>query len=111
SLANTNLRDTAIVEKSLSQLVVQPQIDSTATIRMTRFDNDAIEYEVNGNGPQFAVFSEIYYPIGWNAYLDGKKMDYVNVNYILRGISVPAGKHSIKFVFEPASYKKGLQIG
>jgi uncharacterized membrane protein YfhO len=77
---------------------------------MTRFDNDAIEYEVNGNGPQFAVFSEIYYPKGWNAYVDGKKTDYLNVNYVLRGIPVPAGKHSIKFVFEPESVQQGRSI-
>jgi hypothetical protein len=111
ALGNTNLRDTAIVERSLSQVVVQPQPDSAASIKMTRFDNDAIEYEVNANSPQFAMFSEIYYPKGWNAYLDGKKTDYVNANYILRGMSIPPGKHVIKFVFEPASYKKGSQIG
>jgi uncharacterized membrane protein YfhO len=57
------------------------------------------------------VFSEVYYPFGWNVYLDGKKTDYCKVNYILRGLSIPAGKHDIKFIFEPESYKKGLKIG
>jgi len=106
----TDLRDTAIVENALANLVVQPQPDTAATIRMIKFDNDAIEYEVNASGPQFAVFSEIYYPKGWNAYLDGKKTEYVNANYILRGLSVPAGRHTIRFAFEPASYKKGTNI-
>ncbi|MBK7560872.1 MAG: YfhO family protein [Chitinophagaceae bacterium] len=110
ALDNSNLRDTAVVEKSLSKNLVQPQWDSTATIKMIKFDNDAIDYEVNGNGPQFAVFSEVYYPNGWNAYIDGKKTDYYNTNYILRGLSIPAGKHSIKFVFEPASVKKGKSV-
>ncbi|MBL0272946.1 MAG: YfhO family protein [Chitinophagaceae bacterium] len=110
ALDNTNLRDTAVVEKSLSKNLVQPQWDSTATIKMIKFDNDAIDYEVNGNGPQFAVFSEVYYPNGWNAYIDGKKTEYVNTNYILRGLSVPAGKHAIRFVFEPETYKKGVAI-
>jgi len=109
-LGNTNLKDTAIVERSDSNKVVQPQWDSASTIRMTKFDNDVIEYEANCNGPQFAVFSEVYYPVGWNAYIDGKKAGYCNTNYILRGLSVPAGKHSIKFVFEPASVKKGKTI-
>jgi uncharacterized membrane protein YfhO len=77
---------------------------------MTKFDNDAITYEANCNGPQFAVFSEIYYPLGWNAYIDGKKAEYINVNYILRGLSLPAGKYSVKFIFEPASVKKGKSI-
>jgi hypothetical protein len=109
-LGNTDLKDTAIVEKLFSDKIVQPQWDSASFIRMTKFDNDAIEYEANCNGPQFAIFSEIYYPLGWNAYIDGKKTDYVNANYILRGLSISNGKHIIKFVFEPASVKKGNTI-
>ncbi|MEI2738059.1 MAG: YfhO family protein [Chitinophagaceae bacterium] len=110
ALGNTNLKDTAVVDESFSKNVVQPQWDSTASLKMIKFDNDAIEYESNSSSPQFAVFSEIYYPLGWNAYVDGKKTDYCNVNYILRGISLPAGKHAIKFVFEPASVKSGTSI-
>ena len=110
ALGNTNLKDTAIVDESFSSKVVQPQRDSTSYIKMTKFDNDAIEYEANCNGPQFAVFSEVYYPLGWNAYIDGKLTDYCNVNYVLRGLSLPAGKHTVKFVFEPASVKSGTSI-
>lgn len=110
AIGSTNLRDTAIVEKEAATGLVQPQRDSLATISMTKYDNDEVEYEVNGSGPQFAVFSEIYYPKGWNAYVDGKKTDYINVNYLLRGMSVPAGKHTIKFVFEPESVAKGRSI-
>lgn len=110
SLGQVNLRDTAIVEKSPGLNITQPQWDSASYVKLTKFDNDAIEYEANCNGPQFAVFSEIYYPQGWNAYLDGKKTDYVNTNYILRGMSLPAGKHSIRFVFEPESVKQGRSI-
>ena len=110
ALANTNLKDTAIVVGPADKNLVQPQWDSASTIKMIKFDNDAIEYEANGNGPQYAVFSEVYYPLGWNAYVDGKKTDYSNVNYILRGISLPAGKHTVKFVFEPVSVKKGNSI-
>ncbi len=110
AIGYTNLKDTAIVDQSFSKNVVQPQWDSASSIKMTKFDNDAIEYEANCNGPQFAVFSEIYYPVGWNAYIDGKKTDYCNVNYILRGLSVPTGKHTVKFIFEPASVKKGISM-
>ena len=109
-IGKTNLKDTAIVEKVFSKNVVQPQWDSASTIKMTKFDNDAIEYEANCTGPQFAVFSEIYYPVGWNAYIDGKKTEYCNTNYVLRGLSLPAGKHTVKFIFEPASVKKGTSI-
>lgn len=110
AIGNSNLKDTAIVEKTFSKDVVQPQWDSTSTIKMTKYDNDAIEYEANCNGPQFAVFSEIYYPAGWNAYIDGKQVAYCNTNYILRGLSLPAGKHTVKFSFEPPSVKKGTSI-
>jgi Bacterial membrane protein YfhO len=110
AIGNLNLRDTAIVVKTAGENIVQPQRDSSAYIKLTKFDNDKMEYEVSGTGPQFAVFSEIYYPVGWNAYVDGKKTPYVNTNYILRGLSIPAGKHKIDFVFEPESVKKGVSI-
>ena len=108
ALKNTNLKDTVVVDASCQANAITP--DSTASIKMINFDNDAIEYESDANSPQFAVFSEIYYPKGWNAYVDGKRTDYCKVNYLLRGLSVPAGKHTVKFVFEPASVKKGRSI-
>ena len=109
ALGNTNLKDTAIIEASVMKGLTQPQWDSTSSIKMTHFDNDAIDYESNSMGNGFAVFSEIYYPKGWNAYIDDKKVDYQNVDYILRGLSIPAGKHKIRFVFEPESVKLGTQ--
>jgi hypothetical protein len=111
AIGTTDLKDTAIVETSFSKFVSQPQWDSTASIKLTHFDNDTMIYASESDKPQFAVFSEVYYPFGWNVYLDGKKTDYCKVNYILRGLSIPAGKHDIKFIFEPESYKKGLKIG
>jgi hypothetical protein len=110
SIGTTNLKDTAIVQQSFSAAVTQPQWDSTSSISLTKFDNDAMEYTSNSSAAQFAVFSEVYYADGWNAYIDGKKADYVKADYVLRGLSIPAGKHSIKFVFEPAIFKKSLTI-
>jgi hypothetical protein len=108
SLGRSNLKDTVVVDKFFKTYPVTA--DSTASIKMLSYDNDKIEYESNANSPQFAVFSEVYYPKGWNAYIDGKPAVYCRVNYILRGLPVSAGKHSIKFVFEPASFKKGNSI-
>jgi uncharacterized membrane protein YfhO len=110
AIGNTNLKDTAIIEASRMNGLAQPQWDSSSTIKMTHFDNDAIDYESNSAGNGFAVFSEIYYPKGWNAYIDGKKVDHVNVDYILRGLSIPAGNHKIRFAFEPESVKQGNQL-
>ena len=110
TIGKTDLKDTAIVQQSFAALAGQPQWDSTATISLTKFDNDTMEYTANCATQQFAVFSEVYYPDGWNAYLDGKKVEYAKADYVLRGLTVPAGKHAIKFVFEPTIYKKGLTI-
>jgi hypothetical protein len=106
----TNLKDTAIVQNSFSTSVVQPQWDSAASIKLTKFDNDTMQYASNASAPQFAVFSEVYYANGWNAYIDGKKVEYCKTDYVLRGLSIPAGQHNITFIFEPESYKSGMRI-
>lgn len=104
-------KESAIVDKQFASQINTPFIwDSSATITLNHFNNDTIQYNFNANNPQFAIFSEIYYPKGWNAYLDGKPTPYAKVNYILRGMMLPAGKHTIEFRFEPTSYQKGIQI-
>jgi hypothetical protein len=109
-IEQTNLKDTAIVDESYAKEVKQPTWDSLSTIKQTSFSNDTIVYQANCTTAQFAVFSEIYYPKGWNAYIDDKLVSYVNCNYILRGLSVPAGNHQIKFVFEPTTVKLGNNL-
>ena len=110
SVGNMDLRDTAVVQKSFSNAVTQPQWDSAASIKLSKFDNDTMDYSFNGSKPQFAVFSEVYYPFGWNAYLDGKKVEYCKADYVLRGLSLPPGQHAVRFIFEPSSYKRGVKI-
>lgn len=111
ALDNTNLRDTAIVSISFQKNIIQmPQDDTTAVIQIKNKENDAIVYSFKSSKPQFAVFSEIYYDAGWNAFLDGRKTDYVKANYALRGMYIPAGNHSIEFKFEPDSYYTGRTL-
>jgi uncharacterized membrane protein YfhO len=105
-LNTLHTKDSAVAQqKFASQVKQQPQFDSTATIKVTEYLNDKITYTSSSNTNQFAVFSEVYYPHGWNAYIDGQKADYIKVDYVLRGMSVPAGNHTIEFRFEPQSYK------
>ena len=59
---------------------------------------------------QLAVFSEIYYKDGWNAYVDGELYPHFRVNYVLRAIVLPAGSHTIEFKFEPEIYSEGETI-
>ena len=106
ALNTLHLRDTAVAQQKFQpQLKEKPQFDSTATIKVAEYLNDKITYNFSANTNQFAVFSEVYYPHGWNAYIDGKKTDYIKVDYALRGMSVPAGKHSIEFRCEQQSHK------
>jgi len=111
ALDSTNLRDTAVVNESFKASIKQlPVADSLASIKISERQNDKITYAFNASAPQFAVLSEIYYNRGWNAYVDGQKADYVKTNYALRGIAIPAGKHTVDFRFEPTAYKTGNAI-
>ncbi len=111
ALDNTNLRDTAVVSVSFKKSIKQePQFDSTAILQLKQRQNDALTYSIKSASPQFAVFSEVYYSAGWNAYLDGNKTDYVKTNYVLRGMYLPAGSHTIDFKFEPVSFQTGRTI-
>jgi Bacterial membrane protein YfhO len=110
AIGNTSLRDTVVLDKSLEKTIQQPVYDSSAFIKLVKYENDAIEYTSNAAAAQFAVLSEVYYPYGWNAFVDGKKTDYVKADYFLRGIVLPAGSHKIEFKFEPSSYYTGRTI-
>ena len=84
--------------------------DSIATIKLTSYKANELFYESNTTANQFAVFSEIYYKNGWNAYIDGNLTPHYRVNYVLRGMEIPKGKHTIVFKFEPLVIKKGTII-
>ncbi len=85
--------------------------DTTATIQLTKYGVKELQYESNANTNQFAVFSEIYYKDGWRSFIDGKEVPHFNVNYVLRGMEIPSGKHRITFTFEPKVVQRGKIIG
>jgi len=84
--------------------------DSTAIIQLTNYNVTSLTYQASTAKPQFAVFSEVYYKNGWNAYVDGTLTPHYRVNYVLRGMEIPAGKHTIEFKFEPTVIQKGNTI-
>ena len=108
-LDSLDASQTAIVSASDKDKITQPAHDSAATITKSSNgdDHDILTYQSSAASNQFAVFSEVYYSEGWNAYVDGNKTNYVRTDYTLRGMNIPAGKHTIEFKFEPSSYKKG----
>ncbi|GAB4126097.1 MAG: YfhO family protein [Raineya sp.] len=111
TIAKINPRKTMILrEQKSSEKLSEVKFDSLATIKLTKYSSDEMLYESNAVSPQLALFSEIYYKTptsGWQAYIDGQAVEHLKVNYALRGLIVPAGKHKIAFRFEPHIYRIG----
>ena len=99
-------RTTAVIDVSKFQ---PPSVsfDSAASVTLVEYAPNKLVYETTSAANGYVVFSEIYYPEGWNASIDGSEASIDRVNYILRGMAVPAGKHTIEFRFEPDSYYTG----
>jgi hypothetical protein len=84
--------------------------DSLATIKLDLYKPNHLKYTSNNTNNGFAVFSEVYYAHGWKATIDGKETPIYKVNYTLRGLEIPKGKHTIEFKFEPEVVKTGSTI-
>ncbi len=108
-LGTLSTKDEAVLRQGTS---VPPvfEVDSLATIELTGYDVTSLSYQTTASKPQFAVFSEIYYKNGWNAYIDGVLKTHHRVNYVLRGLEVPAGTHQIVFKFEPEVIQNGTVV-
>lgn len=102
-----NPAETAIVETDQSLSVSQ---DTTAEVSVTNYNAKAIELQTSTSEENFLVLSEIYYPAGWEATIDGEPTEIFKTNFVLRGLQVPAGDHTIRMTFEPASNIWGLRI-
>ena len=86
------------------------RLDSIANVKLVAYQPNYLKYKTNNLNDGFLVFSENYYAQGWNAYLDGKMVPHLRVNYILRGLQIPSGNHVIEFKFEPRVIEIGSTI-
>jgi len=113
ALDKLDTKKTAIVnQKDFAGAVKTTSLakDSLANIQLNIYKPNHLKYTSNNTNNGVAVFSEIYYPKGWVATVDGKETDIFCVDYVLRAINVPAGKHTIEFKFEPKVVQTGSMI-
>ena len=113
ALTSLDTKNSAVTQEEISSklgLSKQYSKDSLATIKLTNYKPNDLKYVSNNKNEGIAVFSEMYYKDGWNAYIDGKLTDHFKVNYALRALKIPSGNHKIEFKFEPQVIKTGSTI-
>jgi len=112
ALDSLKTKEKAIVNASFKTKFNQSifKKDSLDIIKLVSYQPNEMKYESKTSEEQLAVFSEMYYKKGWNAYLDGTFVPHVRANYVLRAMTIPSGEHEIVFKFEPAVIKKGNTV-
>lgn len=112
SLKTFNPSKEALIDRSFRDQISKEAYpaDSKDSIYLTSYLPNELKYKYSAGQEKLAVFSDIYYPAGWKAFIDGKESRYFRTDYLLRGMAVPAGEHEIRFSFEPASYIIGNKI-
>ena len=100
--------ETAVVETSEE---ITTQTDPSSSVEVTRYTGPKISLDVKRSKPGFLVLSEIYYPEGWVAELDGEEIPIYKTDYLLRGLQIPAGEHGVELKFEPDSFRIGVMLG
>ena len=110
ALGTMDLRKVAVTDTQYAPVLEKFQpgfkpspADSASTIVLTDYDSDFVTYAVDAKKEELAVFSEVYYPKGWQISIDGEPAEMIRANYTLRALPVPAGKHTVEFRFAPQS--------
>ena len=105
---DANTRTTAVIDTSKFE-VGNIAADTSASIRLVEHTPKHLRYESRSSGSGLAVFSEIYFP-GWIATIDSQEAEVIRVDYILRGLEIPAGEHTIEFTFKPKAFTVGNKV-
>ena len=111
-LKDTDISKIALGLKNSTPNDLPKIFDSKDLIEIEKVKNSSshLTYNYNALSDQLIVFSEIYYPSGWEVFVDGEKSNFFDVNYLLRGMVIPKGKHKIEFYFSPKIVNTGINI-
>ena len=111
-LKDTDISKIALGLKNSIPKDLPQTFESKDLIKIEKVKNSSshLTYNYNALSEQLIVFSEIYYPSGWDVFIDGEKSDFFDINYLLRGMLIPEGKHEIEFFFSPEIVKTGINI-
>ena len=111
-LKDTDISKIALVLKNSIPKDLPQTFESKDLIKIEKVKNSSshLTYNYNALSEQLIVFSEIYYPSGWEVFIDGEKSNFFDINYLLRGMLIPEGKHEIEFFFSPEIVKTGINI-
>lgn len=112
ALSDLNTKTTAVMNTNVFTQAVNDTytVDSLASIKLVSYQANQLVYEAKNTNDGLAVFSEVYYPQGWIAKVDGQEVPILAVDYVLRAIELPQGSHTIEFTFEPQVVKTGSRI-
>lgn len=105
-LASSGFRaaEVAVMDKKFQENISGTSYSGDGTIELTSYHPDKLQYRSSSTSDQLAVFSEIYYPIGWKAFVDGNEVPMSRVNFVLRAVEIPAGEHTVTLEFDLDSY-------
>ncbi len=106
SLDSLNFRNSSVSQ----DFVTKKYKNSNYKVDLIEKKSNYLKYVVETDAPGLIIFSEIYYPHGWNSYINGEIVSHFRFNYILRGLEVPNGKHQVEFKFEPEVVELGGKI-
>lgn len=111
-LKDTDISKIALGLKNSIPKDLPQTFESNDLIKIEKVKNSSsdLTYNYNALSEQLIVFSEIYYPSGWEVFIDGEKSNFFDINYLLRGMIIPEGKHEIEFFFSPEIVKTGINI-
>ncbi|TQD40149.1 YfhO family protein [Haloflavibacter putidus] len=112
SLDTLQTKQTAVVNEKFLEYISKQNFNPSPkdSITLQSYQPNELVYTYNIDSPQLAIFSEIYYPHGWKAFVDGKPIEHFRADYVLRAAVLPAGTHELVFKFDPEVVKTGSTI-